>query len=317
MVAIFASLIAILPLLRFTNTLNPQVTPQSERDVSGASGKVFKGSKIRNVIIEHSTLISSSFPSAFIESRTENTTYYDCKNWAVCTTIFEPSHAVFDMCASYKDYCLIVVADLKTPSNYSIHGGCTFVYLSVEKQKALRDSAFASSLAWNHFGRKNLGYLYAIANGAERVWDFDDDNQLIGAMDLRTFHVMNHTAISVLTVAHDARRVLNPYPALGSTTFAWPRGFPLDEIRSNKTIQSSELFVKPLESSSNIAVIQALADVDPDVDAIYRLQREILFFLMVILSPRFLKFPAKHTSPSTPRQLFGSYAKRFGVYICQ
>ena len=25
-------------------------------------------------------------------------------------------------------------------------------------------------------GRKNVGYLYAIANGAETIFDFDDDN---------------------------------------------------------------------------------------------------------------------------------------------
>ena len=31
-------------------------------------------------------------------------------------------------------------------------------------------------MPWKSFGRKNVGYLFAIANGAKTIWDFDDDN---------------------------------------------------------------------------------------------------------------------------------------------
>jgi hypothetical protein len=295
----------------FKGTWQAPLLVSTERDVSGASGKVFEGSKIRHVNSRSTLAHFSNSPSAFFQG-----TEYDCKNWAVCTTIFEPSRAVHDVCSSYEDYCVVVVADLKTPSNYSIHGNCNFVFLPVEEQKKLQnDSAFASSLAWNHFGRKNIGYLYAIANGAETVWDFDDDNQLIGDIDLRTFHVMNQTVKSILTVVPDARTVLNPYPALGSTTFAWPRGFPLDEIRtSNKTIQSSELFVKPIES--NIAVIQALADVDPDVDAIYRLQREIPFFFNGLLEAPLFQVPSNTFVPFNAQATLWIIRKAFwGLYL--
>ncbi len=37
---------------------------------------------------------------------------------------------------------------------------------------------FVDSLPWNSFGRKNVGYLFAIAHGAKIIWDFDDDNYL-------------------------------------------------------------------------------------------------------------------------------------------
>jgi len=37
---------------------------------------------------------------------------------------------------------------------------------------------FIDSLPWNSFGRKNVGYLFAIARGAKVIWDFDDDNFL-------------------------------------------------------------------------------------------------------------------------------------------
>ncbi len=37
---------------------------------------------------------------------------------------------------------------------------------------------FVEGLPWNSFGRKNIGYLFAIAKGARVIWDFDDDNLL-------------------------------------------------------------------------------------------------------------------------------------------
>ena len=39
-----------------------------------------------------------------------------------------------------------------------------------------------NNIPWNHFGRKNVGYIYAILHGARMIWDFDDDNGLIDHM---------------------------------------------------------------------------------------------------------------------------------------
>lgn len=51
------------------------------------------------------------------------------------------------------------------------------MFLDVSDQEAL-PYATAPLLAWNHFGRKNLGFLYAIHHGAKVIYDFDDDNEL-------------------------------------------------------------------------------------------------------------------------------------------
>ena len=40
------------------------------------------------------------------------------------------------------------------------------------------ESRFVNQLPWKSFGRKNAGYLYAISQGANVIWDFDDDNML-------------------------------------------------------------------------------------------------------------------------------------------
>ena len=37
---------------------------------------------------------------------------------------------------------------------------------------------FVDHLPWKTFGRKNVGYLYAISMGAKIIFDFDDDNLL-------------------------------------------------------------------------------------------------------------------------------------------
>jgi hypothetical protein len=49
--------------------------------------------------------------------------------------------------------------------------------LSSEDQKNFGNE-FVDSLPWYSFGRKNVGYIYAIAHGAKVIWDFDDDNFL-------------------------------------------------------------------------------------------------------------------------------------------
>ena len=48
-------------------------------------------------------------------------------------------------------------------------------YLSPEQQKEI-DLPFVNDVPWNSFGRKNIGFLFSIARGAETIFDFDDDN---------------------------------------------------------------------------------------------------------------------------------------------
>ena len=55
--------------------------------------------------------------------------------------------------------------------------GKNIIFVSGSDQTHLQDD-FVDAMPWYHFGRKNIGYLYAIANGAKEIWDFDDDNIL-------------------------------------------------------------------------------------------------------------------------------------------
>jgi len=44
--------------------------------------------------------------------------------------------------------------------------GSNIIFLSSEDQKQMSND-FVDSLSWKSFGRKNVGYLYAIARGAK------------------------------------------------------------------------------------------------------------------------------------------------------
>ena len=78
--------------------------------------------------------------------------------------------------AALPHWCLVVAGDKNGPKahEYNVSGA---IYLTPADQERL-PFAVARHLRWNHFGRKNVGFLYAIAHGARWVYDTDDDNEL-------------------------------------------------------------------------------------------------------------------------------------------
>ncbi|WIA44393.1 hypothetical protein OEZ86_007162 [Tetradesmus obliquus] len=193
--------------------------------------------------------------------------------WAVCTTIFEPSQAIVRAVA-LSGWSVVVVGD-KSGAAFNLTAP-NLVFLDVTAQQQMADAygGFTALLPWKHFGRKNIGYLYAITHGAHTIWDFDDDNILKQGIEpalpsRKVFHV---------AVDNSSCEAFNPYPYMGGPAYAdpsmpqsWPRGFPLQLIRKpcSATLLSGD--------ASNVAVVQSLADHDPDVDGIYRLTRGVPF----------------------------------------
>jgi hypothetical protein len=169
-----------------------------------------------------------------------------------------------------QDWHMVVVGDKGgVPFNIT---AANLVYLDVTAQQALGNEhpKLLQLLPWRHFGRKNLGYLYAITHGAEIIWDFDDDNGLkpnVKGPQLPSLDVLQ-------VVFNKTCDAFNPYPVMGGPTVpiaAWPRGFPLAMIKHSCT---HNLVPTNL---SKVAVVQSLADHEPDVDGIYRLTRIIPF----------------------------------------
>ncbi|CAE7898086.1 STL2 [Symbiodinium microadriaticum] len=206
-----------------------------------------------------------------------------CDRWIVVTSIFQPSPATRKLGELTKQgWCYVVVADKNGPKDYDDVEGVA--YLTVERQRALHFHIM-DHLPWRHFGRKNVGFLYAIAHGAKIIYDTDDDNRLkearipiLGLDDLGREDglAINVSRPDVETLGHGLTAqpgLLNPYPSFRPTCgHIWPRGFPLDFVQSPQTFNRSLL---PAQLSRPPAIQQFLADEDPDVDAIFRLTRPL------------------------------------------
>lgn len=152
-----------------------------------------------------------------------------------------------------KDWQFIIVGDKKTPHIESC-GNLTF--LSVQDQEKL-GYPILKSLPYNSYCRKNIGYLFAIKNGAKIIYETDDDNY-----PYPNWCVPTCFDTSIKSINSDFANICSVY-TLGKDKI-WPRGYPLELIN-----KEPDLCTSPTELSPSI--IQTLADDDPDVDAVYRL----------------------------------------------
>ena len=159
----------------------------------GTSGRLFQGEKVNSYNgralfrdLNASGINALYHTNSMVYPSSHNLT---CTNWAVVTTINEPTEAVRKQ-ISLPNWCVVVVGDKKGPLKYDLPSiGGNYIFLSAEMQQELIEMyPLIRSLPWNHFGRKNIGYLYAIHHQARLIYDFDDDNILINKHFFHQFH---------------------------------------------------------------------------------------------------------------------------------
>lgn len=83
-------------------------------EVISSTGVVFKGLKVRS--FQGERIIKNQLEGQAF-SKPELVAGYNCSNWGVVTTIFEPTKAIKRV-ADMPSWCLVVVADTKTPTDY-------------------------------------------------------------------------------------------------------------------------------------------------------------------------------------------------------
>jgi hypothetical protein len=174
--------------------------------------------------------------------------------------------------AALPDWHLVVVGDRKGPKSID---DPRVTFLGIDAQGGLGFD-FVKTCPENSYARKNIGYLYALSQGAEIIAETDDDNApLKGWGEGIAFSVEDAETI------HDAR-FYNVYRDFTDRQI-WPRGYPLDLVTETGSPRRSR-------GSADIGVWQFLADQHPDVDAVYRLTRnESVFFTKrppIVLAPR-------------------------------
>lgn len=244
-----------------TRVINYRATPvNSERGI--VSGNKFKGDVIRESLI-------NSLPPSNYRVQTE------CSIGlvGVTTTIKSSAECIRETSKYMK---VVVIGDEGSVGAYSDEiNSQNIEFLGLELQAELYP-ALSSALPNRSFSRKNIGIAHAIlAMSACTVWDFDDDNCPTDATAALFRRVMderglqNHRAAFWLT---SESLVVNPYLLFGSSDFIWPRGYPLDLIEKKeipRIVRISDTV------DLNMDVIQVIQDVDPDVDAIWRLQNGV------------------------------------------
>lgn len=176
-------------------------------------------------------------------------------NWIVVTTIQYPTPQLRKL-AQIPGWRLVVVGDKKTPKDWYLEN-CD--YLSPERQIAL-GYELAELLPWNHYCRKNIGYLYALENGAKIIYETDDDNEAFNGLNpCETQCFLPELTANISCV--------NVYAYFGHPEI-WPRGFPLDRIISSKE------FHLTAPKRTQIGIEQGVVNASPDVDAIFRLTQD-------------------------------------------
>jgi len=191
------------------------------------------------------------------------------ERWIVITSIQAPTPQVLYLCA-LPDWTTLVVADAKTPLApwQNATTGCLF--LSLAEQAAL-DYRILQHLPENNYGRKNVGYLYAIQHGAREIYETDDDNQPAARAGGVAMHRTGEP-VARLSGREAGMRVQNPYAFFGLPDL-WPRGYPLRDVnRSREPRLMGCPDDAPLaHAEMEFPVQQGIVDLDADVDAIFRM----------------------------------------------
>jgi hypothetical protein len=237
-------------LRRFITVTEAKAGVTRESGESATSGREIAIARVRRVT-------RSQLPNASRQFRAH--TRCRAPLWAVVTTINAPTLAI-EQLARMNGTCLVVVGDVRSP-RYPPNSRST-VFLSFAEQLTMNYSVLGVVGA-NSFARAAVGYLYAIQHGAEVIYDFDDDNSFINAsVDLLSFNGMR------MELTSQASRVVNPYAFYGGSGPIWPRGFPLQLVKGPPPVAG-------LRRTDSASVVQFLQNVNPDLDAIYRLTHGI------------------------------------------
>ena len=177
------------------------------------------------------------------------------KKVIVTTTIYPPTEAI-EKFQAMQDWELVVVGDLKTPSDYRLTRG---IYVSPAEQEKY-DPALSDAIGWNCIQRRNFGLLWAKDLGADIVAVVDDDNI---PLDDWGRDLLVGREVEVDYYETD----LPAFDPLGATNHShlWHRGYPLQLLSRREYGRKSRKKVR-------VDIQADLWNGDPDIDAICRLE---------------------------------------------
>ena len=137
---------------------------------------------------------------------------------SVITTIAEPTEAMKTLSRRLQEFdaTLIAVGDTKGPHGFNLPNA---EFLPYEKQLEL-PFKLAKALPTRHYARKNVGYLQAISEKADVIYETDDDNAPLANWTLR-----NETADDVRVVRENGWTNVYKYFTSQNIEERLPEGF--------------------------------------------------------------------------------------------
>jgi hypothetical protein len=187
----------------------------------------------------------------------------NCKEWlkeifckdkcVIITTINKPTETILKH-INNKEYDVIIVGDNKTPDDYK---ELNCIYLDIPSQNKLFP-VLSDMIPYNHYCRKNLGYLYAIKKGYKIIYETDDDNIPYNNFD----SILQFNNIQMISEKNNVW--INIFKYFTNNAHIWPRGLPLSLLKNepNYLIQDTD---------KTPSIINGLVENDPDVDALFRI----------------------------------------------
>jgi hypothetical protein len=177
----------------------------------------------------------------------------------------------------YQEYLdlgwsVVVVGDMKSDVS-EWHNFCSSAihFLSFAQQEKMYPK-LSLLLGANTYARKNIGYLFAISHGADIIYETDDDTFLRFPL----VSPLDQLAESKAFLVQDPNGFYNPYNHFAKGSGLWPRGYPLSRVGKDRWQHPLDLIEKEIDPGSTPPltppdIIQTLVNLEPDVDAIYRL----------------------------------------------
>jgi FkbM family methyltransferase len=179
--------------------------------------------------------------------------FFNKEKCVIITTINKPTETILKH-ISNPEYDVIIIGDCKTPSDYY---NLNCIYLDIASQKKLFPE-ICDLFPYNHYCRKNLGYLYAIKKGYKIIYETDDDNIPYDNFD----NILNYNNIKMITEKNN--KWINVFKYFTNNAHIWPRGYPLSLVKTNTNYLIENTDKKP-------SIINGLVENDPDVDALFRI----------------------------------------------
>ena len=181
-------------------------------------------------------------------------------NYSLIVTSINPPNKTLEKIAEgaiKNKFNFILIGDAKSPKDFQLNG-CN--YFDIEKQLDL-DLKFPSLCPRNHYARKNIGYLIGLLNNSDIIVETDDDNIPENAFWNKREKIIQASRLN-------DKGWVNIYKYFSNRNI-WARGFPLEYTRL------SQPDLPNIKQEVLCPIQQGLADLNPDVDAVYRMTGEL------------------------------------------